>query len=73
MSFQIARYKFLTPDMLTFKIVWIFFFLYRFSNNIKAKQIITHFARPNWRKVFTELAQTHDQHIIGDVYVLLKY
>lgn len=70
MSFQIARYKFLTPDMLTFTIMCV---LHLLSNNINAKQIITHFARPNWRKVFTELSQTHDQHIIGNEHVLSKY
>ncbi|KAK1373646.1 putative respiratory burst oxidase-like [Heracleum sosnowskyi] len=35
---------------------------------VSDSKIITHFARPNWRKVFTELTQTHDQHVIGVFY-----
>ncbi|WOG95828.1 hypothetical protein DCAR_0415157 [Daucus carota subsp. sativus] len=35
---------------------------------VSNSKIITHFARPNWRKVFTDLATTHDKHIIGVFY-----
>ncbi|KAL1817153.1 hypothetical protein ACET3Z_019727 [Daucus carota] len=35
---------------------------------VSNSKIITHFARPNWRKVFEELSQRHNKHCIGVFY-----
>lgn len=42
---------------------WIFSMILRFL----LRQIRTHFARPNWRKVFTHLASVHPSSRIGEV------
>lgn len=31
-------------------------------------QIRTHFARPNWKKVFSDLASTHQSSVIGNAF-----
>ncbi|KAL8146198.1 hypothetical protein AgCh_004080 [Apium graveolens] len=35
---------------------------------VSNSKIITHFARPNWRKVFEDLAQRHNSHCVGVFY-----
>ncbi|KAK1398508.1 putative respiratory burst oxidase protein H [Heracleum sosnowskyi] len=35
---------------------------------VSNSKLITHFARPNWRKVFEELSQRHNKHCIGVFY-----
>lgn len=36
--------------------------------NMSLLQIRTHFARPNWKKVFSDLASTHQSSVIGNAF-----